>query len=295
MSKTLDITKDEKIFYNINTMIETEKNSYQITERLGAGGNGVVYECLDFEGESYAIKIQLNISPVAVKRFKQEIKLMKSINHPNLIRYIDSGDISAYKLQKDKKIEVTLPFLIMEKAEENLRNYIAEGNRPTYSEYITQFMGLSEALAKVHKEAIHRDIKLENILVIGDRWVLSDFGLCSFIDEEEHEDLTKIHEKIGPKYWMSPEALNRIYNNVDEIIPASDVFQLAAIFWYVVNQRFPFGIVEDDDWSTDDTETCHVLLKCLSNNGKKRIQNGEELYLALSAVVEKYKTMDLSN
>ena len=67
---------------------------------------------------------------------------------------------------------------------------------------------------------------------------------------------------------MSPEAINRLYDKTVEIVPASDVFQMAAIFWFVVNNRFPLGIVTDKDWKSQDIEICNVLLLGLQHSAR---------------------------
>lgn len=279
------ITKDKRKFYDVPGTIHLHERKYDLLDPIGAGGNGSVLECLDDEGKSYAIKFQLNLSDESIKRFDQEIKVHKMIKHPHVINYIDSGTVTAHEVKKDGDRECKIPFLIMEKAEGNLADYLKDRNIVAYSEYIQQFLGLSDALNELHKTAIHRDIKLENILIVGDRWVIGDFGLCSFLDEN-HEDITRIDEKVGPKYWMSPEAINRIYNSSVCIVPASDVFQLSAVFWFVVTLKYPLGIVTADDWESDDVEIGKVILSGLTHNTDKRLHNGNELYHKLKSVVD---------
>ena len=269
----LDISKDKKNFYEISDKVKTDSgNIYEIGDYLGSGGNAVVYEAFDFENKEYAIKFNLNLGEKNITRFKQEIRVLQNISHPHLLKYIDEGSIVA----KNRNEDVQIPFMIMEKADLNLRDYLKKKGRLDYSEYMSQFCGLSEALSKL---VVHRDIKLENILIIGEKWVLSDLGLCSFLSEEEHEDITGMNEKVGPKYWMSPEAINRMYDVNQKIIPASDVFQLASVFWFVINGKYPQGIVCEEDWSNKrDMETCKLLLKSLSFNAVKRPQNGTEFF-----------------
>lgn len=288
--KMLQLNSDKSCYYTINDKVKTENDHiFDLGDQLGCGGNAVVLEGYGYDGTEYAIKFLLTLSEKSRSRFQQEIKVLQMVNHPNLIKYIDSGVVKAKCHRKGNSVtERDIPFIIVEKAEKNLKEYLDERGLLSHAEYISQFDGLSDALARLHKYVVHRDIKLDNILVIGERWVLNDLGLCTFIEEEDHLDLTKVHEKIGPKYWMSPEAINRIYNGVDEIIPASDVFQLSAVFWYVGTLRFPLGVVEADDWKNADKELCEVVLKGLSHNCKKRQQNGQQLHEELHTVLESY-------
>ncbi|MCP4370367.1 MAG: protein kinase [Deltaproteobacteria bacterium] len=105
---------------------------------------------------------------------------------------------------------------------------------------MAQFKGLTSALAALHDKALHRDIKPENILIKGETWFLGDLGLCKFFDHDQ-KDITNEKEPIGPRYWVSPEAVNRMVGNSDEITKKSDVYQLCSIFWFVVTGRHPSG------------------------------------------------------
>lgn len=291
------ITKDDYNYYEISETIYVDDTRYDLGEKIGSGGNSSVYECFDNKGESFAIKFQLNLSDKSVKRFLQEVKLHRQLNHPNFIKYIDSGEIDSKRQLKNGKRKCKIPFIIMEKAEMNLSEYLIVHNKILYSEYIRQFLGLAEALAKLHEIAIHRDLKLANILVIGERWVIGDFGLCSFLGDE-HEDITCSDEKVGPKYWMSPEAINKIYDSSIDIVPASDVFQLSAIFWFVVTSKYPLGIVSKNDWNADDLNLGNVLINGLLHNTSKRIQNGSEMFSKLSEVIDsnrRKKTISLDD
>ena len=282
----MDITKDDKNFYSINQQIRADSGEfYEVQEYLGRGGNATVYEVIDCEGISYAVKFLLNLSPKNVSRFRQETRVLRETKHHHLIGCIDEGTVKGEKNGKPFNI----PFMIMEKADLNLKQYLHNRGDVKFEEYISQFCGLSEALALLNKRVVHRDIKLENILVVGERWVLSDLGLCAYIDEQEHQDLTEVGDKIGPKYWMSPEAINYMYDSSIEIIPASDVFQLSAVFWYVVNKRYPLGIVTKDDWKNEDEKTCELLLKCLAYNHELRPQNGQELFDRFMSVRKIYE------
>lgn len=48
------------------------------------------------------------------------------------------------------------------------------------------------------------------------------------------------------------ESQNRRLGNADEIVPASDAYQLAGVFWYLATGRHPSGILSRDDWTGPD-------------------------------------------
>lgn len=261
----------------INEMlIGVSGETYELQdEQLGHGGNGIVCKCLDIRGTEYAVKIQINTNPKCLKRFNQEIVLMQKLkDSENIIRYIDDGEVEVnIKNKRNAKTQ----FLIMELADSNLLNFMKTIDKKVdYAFYIPRFRGLCQALSDLHNYAIHRDIKPENILIKGDSWLLSDFGLCEFIDSDEHQDITGIYEKVGPIYWMSPEAINRVYFKDDKIGSYSDVYQLGMLFAFVLLKGYPGGMLADNILETTP-EVEKLIFASISNSYDKRPQNGSRL------------------
>ena len=254
----LYLKKNRVFYFDGEEVVANSGHSYEISDRLGAGGNGVVYECIDQNGSLYAIKFLLHFTEKSKKRFGQEISLMKRLHHPHIIKYIDDGFIKLRENRRSFQEQQAL-FVIMEKADLNLKDL------------------LCEALTEIHQFAIHRDIKPENILVKGETWVLSDFGLCEFLNADEHCDITGENEKIGPVFWISPEAVNKYYFGMNDIGTYSDVFQLGMIFAFVLMKRFPGGILSENDFIGTDEFIGSVILKTLANDYTKRPENGKEL------------------
>lgn len=273
-------------YYQIKNIVTSKnKHTYEINDIIGSGGNAIVCECFDANGNEYAIKLLLKKSQKIKQRFQQEIEALKKIDHPHFVKYIDDGITVA----SNNGNHFEISFLVMEKADGNLASYLKLHKDVPYAVYAPQIRGLSEALKQLHQFAIHRDIKPENILVKGETWMLSDLGLCTyFSDDDNHIDITSQHEKVGPKYWMSPEAANKIYDQQEEINTASDVFQLCMIFWFIINNRQPIGIVSDDDWKNEDKTLQKIIMQGLSHNFCKRPQNGDALYkLVYDATINK--------
>jgi len=250
------------------TVSSFSDSQYEVQDRIACGGNAVIHACVELAtGTEYAIKFLLANGFKRIRRFKQEISVIKQVDHEQLIKYIDDGSTLA-KVGKEERIK-RIPFLVMPKADQNLREYIvSSGNRVSYEVYIAQFKGLASALAALHGKALHRDIKPENILIKGETWFLSDLGLCKFFNHEQ-QDITEEQEAIGPRYWMSPEAVNRVVGNKDEITQRSDVYQLCSIFWFVVTGRHPSGVVKKSDWSGPQN-IFEPIFQSLSHNPDQR-------------------------
>lgn len=253
---------------------------YEISDRIDCGGNAVVHRCVDvISGDEYAVKIQLIVTSKRLRRFEREVELLRVSKHDQLVSYVDHGKIVATHIRgrgrSRQESRVDLLFVVMPLAESNLKNLIQKQRAPLqFVDYIGQFKGLARALGVLHEKAIHRDIKPENILVKGETWMLSDYGLCEII--ESAEDISGVNEAIGPRYWMSPEAVNKAIGNLDEISKQSDVFQLCSVFWFVVTGRHPSGNISSDDWR-GPASVYSVLAAALSHNAALRPADGVEL------------------
>ena len=261
--------------YTLRSEIETnEGRYYELEDWLNRGGHAAVYQCRDRStGGEYAIKVLMRTNRKSRIRFAREVKLLNELEGDHITRYHGTGELTATQNQNDKLCK--FPFIVMELARSNLQDVIrSESETLHYEYYAGQFRGLAKALAMLHRYAVHRDIKPSNILVGGERWLLSDYGLCTF-EDEEGDDLTYDERKVGPTYWLSPEAQNRVIGSHDHIRKYSDVFQLAAVFWYVATGRHPCGIVTQGDW-TGPEKLFPLLQKSLFHDYTKRPQNGSE-------------------
>jgi serine/threonine-protein kinase len=221
---------------------------YEIGDRIAAGGNGVVHKCTNAAtGEDFAVKFQLDLRADRLQRFTRERELLAGLSHDHLIIYEDHGQVVGERVRRTRRQQVEMPFLVMALARATLADIMRTEDVPQ-EVYSSQFRGLAHALGVLHTKAVHRDIKPENILVIGDRWVLSDYGLCDPHECPTEERITPDWMIVGPRFWMSPEANNRSVGRTDVINAASDVFQLASVFWLVVNRSHPTGVLERADW-----------------------------------------------
>ena len=262
------------------------EESYEIEsgELLGSGGNAVVYGCRSIgSGGSFAIKIQVDTRENRLRRFEREERLLAALHHNQLMPCVGHGKIRLTSKRYGAELH---PFVIMPLAKSNLFDHIKQDRANLSFEWLAgQFRGLSEALAVLHERAIHRDIKPENVLLCGETWMLADFGLCKFLDSEENgPDVTMDNEKIGPVFWMSPESMNRALGRGDEITKASDVFQLAAVFWFAATGRHPTGIVKETDWN-GPKEGFEVLAAALSHNPSQRPPDGKAFHEQIKAAL----------
>src|SRR6516225_7516385 len=149
----------------------TRLGPYEIVERLGAGGMGEVYRARDTRLErTVAIKIlpqEISADPVRKQRFEREAKTISSLNHPNICTLHDIG------------WQDGVDYLVMECVEgETLAKRLEKGPLPL--EQVLKFGAqIADAMDKAHRAGIvHRDLKLENIMLTPTGAKLLDFGLA---------------------------------------------------------------------------------------------------------------------
>lgn len=269
-------------------IVGKDNYKYSITEVLGRGGNGSVCECENSAtGEVFALKIILNSKFPRAKRFEREIQIISSLSHEHIVTYITHGRMSVTIKSQNRRnpsnTSICVSFIIMRKADSNLRDLLEKSSSSLrFEDYYGQFIGLTKALEHLHSIAIHRDIKPDNILVSGDIWQICDFGLCALIEDAE-EQLTRENEAVGPRYWMSPEAVSKAMGLGDTIDCCSDLFQLASVFWFVVTRRPPIGILTIEDWS-GPSYLGQILLETLQHDPSRRPKSTTEFLRQLEEV-----------
>ncbi len=290
----IELFRKKNISFKIQDLIQGDDGkTYIVGDRISAGGNAVVHECIEkLSGDSFAVKFQLEFKDRRRERFQREIDLLREFNDPHIIKFVASGSITGIQfftqfqgtrpIKRESGKQKDIPFVILEKASEDLGNLAKFPHQINAATYLAQFLGLAKALVKVNQKALHRDIKPENILVVGDAWAISDFGLCAL--NEDGRDLSGDNEKIGPALWMSPEAFNKKLGCNDAISQTSDVFQLASVFWYAACGRHPTGIVKDSDWR-GPTELFPIIEKALLHNRQERYQTSAEFNSALEEAI----------
>jgi eukaryotic-like serine/threonine-protein kinase len=271
-------------------LVTIDGAEYFVSERIAQGGNAVVHECLNIDGDLFAVKFQIELKDQRRARFGREVALLKAFRHQHIIEYINDGTVLGTVFTRgNKKFKpsstlktIDIPFVILSKASKNLTEFVKETHFIPSSLYFGQFLGLADALAEINVKAIHRDIKPENILIVGPNWALSDFGLCDVYNK--NVTLTADAERIGPVFWMSPEAINDHLGQGDAITEQSDVFQLASVFWFVVCKRHPTGLINKADWK-GDKRLFPILEQALQHSCDRRFDSSAKFLAALEAAI----------
>jgi serine/threonine protein kinase/Tfp pilus assembly protein PilF len=208
-------------------MIGKTISHYQILEKLGTGGMGVVYKAEDTKlKRTVAIKFlppELTRDPEAKARFIREAQAASSLQHNNIctIHEIDETE--------DGQI-----FICMDYYEgETLKDKIKDKRLKT-KEAIDISIQIAQGLEKAHEKGIiHRDIKPANILITNDGIAkILDFGLAKLTGQAQ---LTKDASTLGTVAYMSPEQCSGT-----EVDQRTDIWSLGVVLYEMLTGELPF-------------------------------------------------------
>ncbi|KAJ6518822.1 STE/STE20/PAKA protein kinase [Mycena sanguinolenta] len=263
--KPVDKDKDSDIVRRLQQICTDADPTrlYRSLVKIGQGASGGVYT---------AYQVGTNLS-VAIKQMdleKQpkkdliinEILVMRSSRHPNIVNYIDSF------LHKNDL------WVVMEYMEGGSLTDVVTANLMTEGQIAAVSRETCQGLQHLHRHGvIHRDIKSDNVLLslIGDI-KLTDFGFCAQISDPAHAKRTTM---VGTPYWMAPEVVTR-----KEYGPKVDIWSLGIMAIEMIEGEPPYL-----------NQNPLKALYLIATNGTPTIANPE----SLSAVFSDYlaKTLEV--
>ena len=211
----------------MDAWIGQQLGAYEIQERLGAGGMGVVYRAVHRRlGQARAIKVlpaMLAHDETFLTRFEREAKLASDLRHPNIVMIIDIAE------------ERGVNYIVMELLEgRSLHEVIRKDGPLPLDRAIRLLAQLGDALDFAHQHGVvHRDIKPGNALVrADDHLTLFDFGIAR---AAEGARLTEANMRIGTAEYMAPETIT-----IGESGPGTDLYALGIIGYEMLTGRVPF-------------------------------------------------------
>src|SRR5437868_302899 len=218
----------------------TKIGKYDVTDKLGEGGMGVVYKGIDPGiGRPVAIKMMTGgfaENPDLLKRFQREAQSAGTLQHPNIVIIYELGTHDGN------------PYMAMEFiAGESLEAIVSSHRRMSLVDKLEIMIQILNGLQYAHEHGIvHRDIKPGNIMVLKDGTVkIVDFGIARISDNS----MTKTGQIVGTINYMSPEQFNG--HVVDG---RSDIFSAGVLLYEFLTGVLPF----------DGAETPSVILKILN-------------------------------
>lgn len=184
---------------------------------LGSGGFASVYARGD-----QAMKIAHASHDLARARMAREAEAMRAVGGGAVPKLIDSGDSPK-------------PWISMERiVGTNFADICADGIKP--HEVVPLGVAILDALEKIHAAGfVHRDLKPDNLVRVGDRVVILDLGLARKIPTDP-DDPNRANVQVGSLEYMAPEQIADS-TRVDE---RSDIYAFGCILYELIAGRPPF-------------------------------------------------------
>ncbi|ONI84767.1 hypothetical protein ALI22I_30190 [Saccharothrix sp. ALI-22-I] len=201
---------------------------YRLRARLGSGGMGTVWRATDeFLEREVAVKEVTLLGTVeestpAFQRTLREARTSARLRHPNIVTV------------HDVVLEDGRPWIVMELIEGPSLAEVVERVGPLPEHRVVEIARqLLDALADIHEQGVlHRDVKPANVLLDGDRVVLTDFGIAAV---EGGTALTATNQLIGSPQYLAPERING-----EGARAASDLWALGVTLYFSVTGTTPF-------------------------------------------------------
>lgn len=211
---------------------------YELLGELGRGGMGVVYRARQ-KGLDRLVAIKMVLagrfsSPEQARRFAAEARLAARLQHPNIVRIFDCGELHGQQ------------YFVMEYvAGPSLAELLRHGPLPP-DEAARLAATLARAADHLHAhQIVHRDLKPANVLLeshgaqsvgLGDATPkIADFGLAKLLEGDSHQTTTGVI--AGTPSYMAPE---QAMGRRELIGPRADVYSLGAILYELLTGRPPF-------------------------------------------------------
>lgn len=204
------------------------------------------------------IRPELGVQPDAGERFAREVKKLAAVDHPNVVRVIDSG-------RGEGKL-----YLVTELVEGALLAKELKPSEPMMPDRALDLLTqIADALGAVHdKGLVHGELKPQSIVVSGTRARLLDFGVARLLDAESAgERVTVVMRTVTAPQYLAPEQLQG-----RDATPASDVYALGVLAFRLLSGELPARGKPQPlgGHLADQTELSELLVRMLATEAGKR-------------------------
>lgn len=209
----------------------TKLTDFELKGVIGAGALSRVYLAIhSATGQNYAIK-KISLSQLTksdLTSVEKELQIHTKLSHERILKLYDFF------------LEGRSVYLVLEYCKRgSLFSYLNQEKRIGEIEAMRLFQQICEGIVYLHSQGyLHRDVKLENLLLSDDNSVkICDFGWSCDLAEIEYRKV-----RAGTCAYMSPESLTMILQ--DEL---SDVWSLGVVFYELLSGKKPYSGISLDD------------------------------------------------
>jgi serine/threonine-protein kinase len=203
---------------------------FQIQSHLAQGGMSDIYRAFDLVNRrEVALKVpdqSIIGDPAQYERFQRELQVMKTLQHPAILRGLDSGKYNR------------MPYLVTEFVQGQSLRALIETSAPLPPEQALPIVRkIADGMAYCHDNGvIHRDLKPENILVSAEgQPVIMDFGLA--LTKSAHRvTYSNLSATMGTPDYMAPEQVEGKRGDA-----RTDVYALGTILYEMLSGKTPFA------------------------------------------------------
>jgi hypothetical protein len=261
---------------------KTLADRFEILERIGEGGTGVVYRAKQLSVDrTIAIKVlgaHVSTDPSWVKRFHNEARAASRLDHPNTVRLIDFGQT------KEGLLFIAMEFL----SGRSLRTEIEKLGRLPPNRVLRILSQMCASLSEAHNQGIiHRDIKPDNVYLVdmkgaGDYVKVLDFSVAKL--DAPDAQVTRAGVVFGTPQYMSPEQGRGV-----PLDARSDIYAVGIVAYEMLTGKPPFDakipteivMMHLRDKPAPLTglppQLTSIVMKALEKDAGKRQQSAEEL------------------
>ena len=211
-------------------MIGNIIGKYKIIRLIGEGGMASVYEAEhEMLGTKVAVKVLnplLSGNSQIKERFRNEAKLMASLDHSNITKVLDFDE-------QPQQLSIVMEYL----NGEDLNDKIKRNGALPEKEVVALFQQILAAFQYAHEKGIvHRDIKPSNMFILPDgRVKILDFGIAKLFGQGN--EMTQTGTQMGTPIYMSPEQV-KADKSIDH---RSDIYSLGVTMFYALNGKPPYN------------------------------------------------------
>ncbi|HEU5159218.1 MAG TPA: serine/threonine-protein kinase [Streptosporangiaceae bacterium] len=199
--------------------------SYQLTGRLGEGGQGTVYLGESASGERVAVKL---LHPWLIGDARARARFAGELGHAKRVMPFCTARVL------DADADGDVPYIVSEFIDGPSLAEVLTKNGPTTGVALDRLaIGTITALTAIHEAGIvHRDFKPGNVIIASDGPRVIDFGIARALDMTG----TLTNASVGTPAYMAPEQFSG-----RPVGPPADVFAWACTMAFAANGRPPHG------------------------------------------------------